>query len=186
MEGEREAAGGPSKPFRPALRAATAPLLALRATSPVSGESVLKGEAFPRAKPAQKGAPFRGAGRAKQGLRGFDGPSQYRPHPRSRPLQKLPPCRGRACPARGLPIAARTPSITARTPSTAGPDMSGPYRSITQKAPAQPRAGAFLYHSFRISSVPSLQRRNKTSVPPAAYSIPSRYPWGTTSYASAR
>ena len=171
------AAGGPSKPFRPALRAATAPLLALRATSPVSGESVLKGEASSRAKPAQKGAPFRGAGRAKQGLRGFDGPSH------GRPLQKLPPCRGRACPARGLPITARTPSITTRTPSTAGPDMSGPYRPITQKAPAQPRAGAFLYHGLEFL-LPSLQRRNTRT--PAAYSIPSRYPWGTTSYASAR
>lgn len=39
---------------------------------------------------------------------------------------------------------------------------------------------------FGISSVPSLQRRNKTSVSPVNYSIPSRYPWGTTSYASAR
>ena len=29
------------------------------------------GEAFSRARPAQKGAPYRGAGRAKQGLRGF-------------------------------------------------------------------------------------------------------------------
>ena len=86
----------------------------------------LKGEASSRAKPAQKGAPFRGAGRAKQGLKGFDGPSH------DRPLQKLPPCRGRACPARGLPI-------TTRTPFTAGPDMSGPYRSITQKAPAFPQ-----------------------------------------------
>lgn len=46
-EGEQETAGGPSGPFRPARkRAATAPLLALRATSPVSGESVLKGEAL--------------------------------------------------------------------------------------------------------------------------------------------
>ena len=46
LEGEQETAGGPSGPFRPALCAATAPLLALRATSPVSGESVLKGEAL--------------------------------------------------------------------------------------------------------------------------------------------
>ena len=46
-EGEQEPAGAPSRPFRPARkRAATAPLLALRATSPVSGESVLKGEAL--------------------------------------------------------------------------------------------------------------------------------------------
>ena len=46
LAGEQETAGSPSKPFRPALCAATAPLLALRATSPVSGESVLSGEAF--------------------------------------------------------------------------------------------------------------------------------------------
>ena len=47
QRGGREAAGGPSGPFRPARKlAATAPLLALRATSPVSGESVLKGEAL--------------------------------------------------------------------------------------------------------------------------------------------
>ncbi|MCO7111323.1 DUF3048 C-terminal domain-containing protein [Gemmiger formicilis] len=84
--------------------------------------------------------------------------SGSRPHPRSRPLQRLPPCRGRACPARSLPIAARTPSII-------GPGMPGPYRPI-QKAPAQPRAGAFYIPLFRISSVPSLQRRNKTSVSP--------------------
>lgn len=44
-EGERETAGGSSKPFRPALCAATAPLLALRATSPVPGESVPRGKA---------------------------------------------------------------------------------------------------------------------------------------------
>ena len=41
LEEEQETAGAPSKPFRPARCAATATLLALRATSPVSGESVL-------------------------------------------------------------------------------------------------------------------------------------------------
>ena len=106
------------------------------------------------ARSARRGA----VGKRSDARRGFDGPSQYRPP------QKLPPCRGRACPARGLPVAARTPSITARTPSTTGPDMSGPYRPITQKAPAQPRAGAFLYHGLEFLRF--LLCKEGTPVPP--------------------
>ena len=95
------------------------------------------------------------------------------------PLQKLPPCRGRACPARGLPIATHTPSIT-------GPDMSGPYRPIHQKAPAQPRAGAFLYPIIQNFFGSFFAKKEQNFRIPVNYSIPSRYPWGTTSYASAR
>ena len=46
----------------------------------------------------------------------------------NRAIPGVQPCRGRACPARGLPIAAHTPS-------TAGPDMSGPYRTAEKNTP---------------------------------------------------
>lgn len=48
---------------------------------------------------------------------------------------------------RGRTRAARSLPKGACIPYTAGPGMPGPYRPIAQKAPAQPRAGAFLYHS---------------------------------------
>ena len=66
--------------------------------------------------------------------------------PHSRPLQKLPPCRGRACPA--------------------------PTAQYTKRHLLNPEQVPFY-----------IMVRNKT---PVNYSIPSRYPWGTTSYASAR
>ena len=156
--------------------------------APLKGAPFCAGFAREEASPFRTDSPDTGAvarsarrgavGKRSDARRGFDGPSKYRPHPHSRPVGA-----GHARPA-GLPITTRTPSITARIPSAAGPDMSGPYRPITQKAPAQPRAGAFLYHGLEFLWF--LLCKEGTPVPPAVYSIPSRYPWGTTSYASAR
>ena len=64
----------PQSPSDYRYRSATAPLLALRATSPVSGESVHKWGGFSRGPCPRKRRPaVRGAGR-EAGLRGFSPP----------------------------------------------------------------------------------------------------------------